>query len=43
MAEIAAARTGTGGPRESRKIVEHVAGWALVIVLAMLITQLHLL
>ncbi|MDF9815187.1 SCO1431 family membrane protein [Streptomyces sp. NPDC006733] len=43
MADIAAAHTGTGGPQESRKIVEHIAGWALCIVLAMLITQLHML
>ncbi|MCZ4120718.1 SCO1431 family membrane protein [Streptomyces sp. H39-S7] len=43
MAEIAAARTGTGGPQDSKKIVEHIAGWALCIVLAMLVTQLHML
>jgi hypothetical protein len=43
MADIAAAHTGTGGPQEGRKIVEQVAGWALVVVLAMLITQLHML
>lgn len=43
MAEIAAARTGTGGPTEGRKIVEHIVGWTLCIVVAMLITQLHLL
>ncbi|MEV5355910.1 SCO1431 family membrane protein [Streptomyces sp. NPDC052693] len=34
----------TGGPREDGpKIVEHVMGWALVVVVAMLVTQLGLL
>ncbi|MFJ3494518.1 SCO1431 family membrane protein [Streptomyces sp. NPDC086091] len=38
-----AARTRTGGPGESGpKIVEHVLGWTLVVVVAMLVTQLGL-
>ncbi|GAA3266002.1 hypothetical protein GCM10010469_37130 [Streptomyces labedae] len=37
-------RARTGGPREDGpKIVEHVLGWTLVVVLAMLVTQLGLL
>ncbi|AWW40643.1 MULTISPECIES: SCO1431 family membrane protein [Streptomyces] len=39
-----AVRVRTGGPREDGpKIVEHVMGWTLVVVLAMLVTQLGLL
>ncbi|GAA2414769.1 MULTISPECIES: SCO1431 family membrane protein [Streptomyces] len=39
-----AARVRTGGPQDDGpKIVEHVAGWTLVVVLAMLVTQLGLL
>ncbi|MEU6669977.1 SCO1431 family membrane protein [Streptomyces sp. NPDC046727] len=39
-----AARVRTGGPREDGpKIVEHVMGWVLVAVFAMLVTQLGLL
>ncbi|GGW56097.1 SCO1431 family membrane protein [Streptomyces caelestis] len=39
-----AARARTGGPQDDGpKIVEHVAGWTLVVVLAMLVTQLGLL
>jgi hypothetical protein len=39
-----AARTRTGGPRDDGpKILEHVVGWTLVAVIAMLITQLGLL
>ncbi|WP_107123022.1 SCO1431 family membrane protein [Streptomyces caeruleatus] len=39
-----AARVRTGGPREDGpKILEHVMGWTLVMVVAMLITQLGLL
>ncbi|MFI2201392.1 SCO1431 family membrane protein [Streptomyces sp. NPDC020192] len=38
------ARARTGGPREDGpKIVEHLMGWVLVAVLAMLVTQLGLL
>jgi hypothetical protein len=39
-----AARTRTGGPRsDGPEIVEHVLGWVLVAVVAMLVTQLGLL
>ncbi|MBV7695572.1 SCO1431 family membrane protein [Streptomyces sp. TRM70350] len=39
-----AARVRTGGPRDDGpKIVEHIMGWTLVVVLAMLVTQLGLL
>ncbi|MFC8433111.1 SCO1431 family membrane protein [Streptomyces sp. NPDC057253] len=39
-----AARTRTGGPQDDGpSVVEHIAGWALVAVLAMLVTQLGLL
>lgn len=39
-----AARVRTGGPKDDGpKIVEHVMGWTLVVVLAMLVTQLGLL
>ncbi|MCX5058575.1 SCO1431 family membrane protein [Streptomyces sp. NBC_00201] len=39
-----AARTRTGGPKdEGPKILEHVMGWALVVVVAMLVAQLGLL
>jgi hypothetical protein len=39
-----APRTRTGGPRDDGpKIVEHVIGWTLVVVVAMLVTQLGLL
>ncbi|MER5431531.1 SCO1431 family membrane protein [Streptomyces sp. NPDC002588] len=38
------ARTRTGGPRgDDPKIVEHLMGWVLVVVVAMLVTQLGLL
>ncbi|MBJ6647247.1 SCO1431 family membrane protein [Streptomyces griseoincarnatus] len=37
-------RARTGGPREDGpRIVEHALGWTLVVVLAMLVTQLGLL
>ncbi|WP_107057617.1 SCO1431 family membrane protein [Streptomyces sp. NRRL S-646] len=43
-AHSAAARSRTGGPgNDGPKILEHVMGWTLVIVLAMLVTQLGLL
>ncbi len=43
-AAATAARARTGGPREDGpKIVEHVLGWTLVLVIAMLVTQLGLL
>jgi hypothetical protein len=39
-----AARTRTGGPKDDGpKIVEHVMGWTLVVVVAMLVAQLGLL
>ncbi|MER6156573.1 SCO1431 family membrane protein [Streptomyces sp. NPDC001868] len=38
------ARVRTGGPQDDGpKIVEHLAGWILVVVVAMLVTQLGLL
>ncbi|MER5993676.1 MULTISPECIES: SCO1431 family membrane protein [Streptomyces] len=37
-------RVRTGGPREDGpKILEHLAGWTLVVVVAMLVTRLGLL
>jgi hypothetical protein len=37
-------RARTGGPREDGpKILEHAMGWTLVVVVAMLVTQLGLL
>ncbi|CAL9383523.1 SCO1431 family membrane protein [Streptomyces sp. enrichment culture] len=38
-------RVSTGGPQDDRgpKIVEHAMGWVLVVVVAMLVTQLGLL
>lgn len=39
-----AGRVRTGGPREDGpKILEHVLGWTLVVVVAMLVTRLGLL
>ncbi|MBT1095904.1 SCO1431 family membrane protein [Streptomyces sp. Tu102] len=39
-----AARARTGGPQgDGPKILEHVLGWTLVVVVAMLVTQLGLL
>ncbi|WP_433891953.1 SCO1431 family membrane protein [Streptomyces sp. CA-111067] len=38
----AAPRTGTGGPRDRKQLLEHVLGWTLTVVVAMLIVQLHL-
>ncbi|MFF7490805.1 SCO1431 family membrane protein [Streptomyces luteogriseus] len=39
-----ATRVRTGGPRDDGpKIVEHLMGWALVVVVAMLVTRLGLL
>jgi hypothetical protein len=36
-------RTRTGGPKDDGpKILEHLAGWTFVVVLAMLVTQLGL-
>ncbi|MGW0997379.1 SCO1431 family membrane protein [Streptomyces sp. NPDC002520] len=42
--QATATRVRTGGPREDGpKILEHAMGWALVVVVAMLVTQLGLL
>ncbi|MFF7699081.1 SCO1431 family membrane protein [Streptomyces lydicus] len=40
-ATAARARTGTrtGGPKDDSTLLEHLAGWTLVVVLAMLLTQ----
>ncbi|MEU5363818.1 SCO1431 family membrane protein [Streptomyces sp. NPDC005925] len=39
----AAARARTGGPKDDGpEIVEHAMGWVLVVVVAMLVTQLGL-
>ncbi|MEV6005359.1 SCO1431 family membrane protein [Streptomyces sp. NPDC051976] len=46
MSEIAAPRTepttGTGGPKDRRHLVEQIAGWTLTVLVAMLLTQIHL-
>ncbi|MET9292853.1 SCO1431 family membrane protein [Streptomyces sp. NPDC003077] len=34
-----APRASTGGPKGDRNLLEHVLGWAFVVVLAMLLTQ----
>ncbi|MFJ8077683.1 SCO1431 family membrane protein [Streptomyces sp. NPDC096176] len=34
--------TRTGGPDDESDILEHIVGWTLVVVLAMLITQVGL-
>ncbi|MFF4168292.1 SCO1431 family membrane protein [Streptomyces sp. NPDC001741] len=34
-----ARRARTGGPEDGPKILEHVLGWTLVVVLAMFVTQ----
>ncbi|WNI17396.1 SCO1431 family membrane protein [Actinacidiphila sp. ITFR-21] len=34
--------TGTGGPKDHDKLVEHVLGWALTVLVAALVTGLHL-
>ncbi|MCX0242745.1 MULTISPECIES: SCO1431 family membrane protein [Streptomyces] len=36
-------RARTGGPDDGPKLLEHIAGWTLVVVVAMLVTQLGLL
>ncbi|MER5770943.1 SCO1431 family membrane protein [Streptomyces sp. NPDC001985] len=38
----AAARTRTGGPDDRSGLAEHLAGWTLVVVIAMLVTRLGL-
>ncbi|WP_432037289.1 SCO1431 family membrane protein [Streptomyces cucumeris] len=46
MTDIAARRIGlrprTGGPKDDDQMKEHIAGWALAIVIAMLTVQLGL-
>ncbi|MEK8171231.1 SCO1431 family membrane protein [Streptomyces sp. M19] len=42
LAAARATRTRTGGPSDGPGRLEHVLGWALVVVLAMLVTQLGL-
>ncbi|WP_330237986.1 SCO1431 family membrane protein [Streptomyces sp. NBC_00525] len=42
-ATAARRRSRTGGPDDGPKLLEHLAGWTLVVVVAMLITQLGLL
>ncbi|NKI43933.1 SCO1431 family membrane protein [Streptomyces physcomitrii] len=43
-ATAARVRARTGGPKdEGPKVLEHVLGWTLVVVLAMLVTQAGLL
>ncbi|MEU6217947.1 SCO1431 family membrane protein [Streptomyces sp. NPDC047022] len=43
-ATAARLRARTGGPKgDGTPLSEHIAGWALVVVLAMLVTQLGLL
>ncbi|MFB8029421.1 SCO1431 family membrane protein [Streptomyces sp. NPDC056465] len=32
-------RTRTGGPEDGPKVLEHILGWTLVVVLAMFVTQ----
>ncbi|MFF7205311.1 MULTISPECIES: SCO1431 family membrane protein [unclassified Streptomyces] len=36
------ARTRTGGPDEDSNLLEHILGWTLVVVFAMLVTQIGL-
>ncbi|MER6840733.1 SCO1431 family membrane protein [Streptomyces platensis] len=38
-----ASRARTGGPQDDSRLLEHVLGWTLVVVLAMLLTQTGLL
>ncbi|MET7620876.1 SCO1431 family membrane protein [Streptomyces sp. NPDC005408] len=41
-ADVAETRARTGGPDDGSRILEHICGWTLVVVLAMLVTQLGL-
>ncbi|MFH8409457.1 SCO1431 family membrane protein [Streptomyces sp. NPDC018019] len=34
-----ASRARTGGPKDDSNLLEHIVGWTLVVVLAMLLTQ----
>ncbi|WP_455355016.1 SCO1431 family membrane protein [Streptomyces sp. SYSU K217416] len=38
-ATTTATRARTGGPDEDSKLLEHILGWTLVVVLAMFVTQ----
>ncbi|MFD5696231.1 SCO1431 family membrane protein [Streptomyces rubiginosohelvolus] len=38
-----ARRARSGGPEDGPKLMEHIAGWAFVVVFAMLVTQVGLL
>ncbi|MFE3388609.1 SCO1431 family membrane protein [Streptomyces anulatus] len=38
-----ARRARTGGPEDGSRLMEHIAGWAFVVVFAMLVTRLGLL
>ncbi|WP_199930842.1 SCO1431 family membrane protein [Streptomyces sp. CB02923] len=38
-APATASRARTGGPKDDRNLLEHLVGWTLVVVLAMLFTQ----
>ncbi|MFF8833074.1 SCO1431 family membrane protein [Streptomyces sp. NPDC015131] len=43
-AAVAAPRTRTGGPKDDGpELLEHILGWVLVVVLAMLVTRVGLL
>jgi hypothetical protein len=41
-ADRAETRARTGGPEDGSKVLEHILGWTLVVVLAMFVTQLGL-
>ncbi|MFF3248600.1 SCO1431 family membrane protein [Streptomyces sp. NPDC002870] len=41
-ADRAGTRARTGGPEDGSNVLEHILGWTLVVVLAMLVTQLGL-
>ncbi|MFB1045692.1 SCO1431 family membrane protein [Streptomyces chrestomyceticus] len=38
-ASVTASRARTGGPKDGHNLLEHLVGWTLVVVLAMLFTQ----
>ncbi|MFF0451240.1 SCO1431 family membrane protein [Streptomyces sp. NPDC004609] len=39
---VASARARTGGPGDESNVLEHILGWTLVVVLAVLVTRLGL-
>ncbi|MEU8571272.1 SCO1431 family membrane protein [Streptomyces pathocidini] len=43
MTAASAAATRTGGPQEDDSLAEHIAGWTLVVLLAVFFTQAGLL